>query len=221
MADASYCTLPDVVPFLPAGGLPNPARAATASASGDYVECDGHQLADGDTVTFRAYDGGSLPGGLSEGTTYYVTVTSTSRFQVSTSSGGAVVNLTSAGVDFVFVAELPWAKWIDEAARDCDGIVAAYCGSHVVPVIEPYPRVLVLANAELAAARGLKSTGGAAIDYSAALEAVQKRLAPWAKSLPLRGEARSNTYPANLAITASAGAVDPRGWAPNGNEVLP
>ena len=55
----------------------------------------------------------------------------------------------------------------------------------------------------------------------AKLDAIGARLTRWAKGLPLRGTARSVTSPVNLAVTASAGAVDPRGWATNGNEVLP
>jgi Flp pilus assembly protein TadG len=40
---------------------------------------------------------GSLPGGLSSGTTYYVVSKSGKTFKVSTSSGGSAVNITSSG----------------------------------------------------------------------------------------------------------------------------
>lgn len=213
----AYCTAADVVPFLPSGGLPNPARYCEGSASGDYLESEGHGLSSGAEVTFRAEVGGSLPTGLSAGTTYYAIVLSPSRFQVSTTSGGSAVNLTSAGANFVFSAELPWAQWIEWAERQVD----SFLPPHVVPIVEPIPELVVTAAAELAAMRGLQATAGATIDLGARLDAIGARLTRWAKGIPLRGTPRSTTSPAHLAITASAGAVDPRGWATNGNEVIP
>ena len=60
----AYSTLADVAPFLPSGELPNPARYCEGSASGDYLESDGHGLSDDAEVTFRAETGGTLPTGL-------------------------------------------------------------------------------------------------------------------------------------------------------------
>ena len=85
-----YCATADVSAFLPSGGLPNPARVAEANASEDVIVCDGHGLVVGTAVTFRAEIAGSLPSGLTDGTTYYVqAVVSSSRFRVSATSGGA------------------------------------------------------------------------------------------------------------------------------------
>jgi len=212
-----YSAPADVVPFLPSGGLPNPARYCEGSASGDYLESDGHGLSDDAEVTFRAETGGTLPTGLTAGTTYYVIVVSPSRFRVAATAGGSAINLTSDGENFVFSAELPWAQWIEWSDRQID----SFLPPHVVPIVEPYPAIVVTASAELAATYGLSRTGGATIDLGAKLDQIGQRLARWAKGIPLRGSARSNTSPTNLAITASAGAVDPRGWAVNGNEVLP
>lgn len=216
---SGYCTRADLLAFLPSGGLPNPARVCTGNASGDYLESDQHGLVDDQAVTVRAETGGSLPTGLSAGTTYYAIVTDTARFQLSATVGGAAINLTTAGSNFVFVAELPWSSWIDAAARDVDSFLPA----HVVPVVEGdgYPQILVTANAELAALRGLMATGGATIDYGAKLDAIQTRLTRWAKAIPLRGADRSTQSPVNLAVTASAGATDPRGWAVRGSDVIP
>jgi hypothetical protein len=205
--------------FLPSGGLPNAARVATANATGDYIECDQHGLIDDQEVSFRAETGGTLPAPLVEGTTYYVIEVSTSRFQVSATEGGAAVPLTTAGENFVFWADLPWSAWMDAAARDCDSFLPA----HVVPVVAPYPQILVTANAELAALRGLMATGGATIDYGAKLDTIQTRLTRWSKALPVRGDSRSVTSPVNLAITASAATTDARGWlrTVDGTEVIP
>ncbi len=127
------------------------------------------------------------------------------------------VNITTAGENFVFSAELPWSAWIEWADRQID----SFLPPHVVPIIAPYPAIVVTASAELAATYGLGRTGGSTIDLGAKLDAIGARLTRWAKGLPLRGTAASNTSPVNLAITASAGAVDPRGWASAGNTVLP
>ena len=159
----SYSVAADVTAFLPSGGLPNPARVATGSASGDYIESAAHGLATDDAVTFRAETDGSVPTGLTAGTTYYAIVTSVDRFQASATAGGAAINLTSAGDNFVFSAELPWAAWIDWADRQIDSFLPA----HVVPVVEPYPAIVVTASAELAAWFGLSRTAGAGIDLGA------------------------------------------------------
>lgn len=213
-----YCTRTDLLAFLPSGGLPNPARVATGSSSGDYIECDQHGLVADQAVTFRAEAGGSVPTGLTAGTTYYAIIVSTSRFKVAAAAGGAAIDLTSAGANFVFWTELPWDSWIDVAARDCDSFLPV----HVVPVIAPYPQILVTANAELAAARALIATAGAEIDLGAKLDQIQQRLTRWAKAIPLRGEAKSTQSPVNLALVGSA-STDTRGWASTvkGSEVIP
>lgn len=213
----AYSTRADAVPFLPSGGLPNAARQAYGHASADALECDGHGLADDDEVTFRTEVGGSLPTGLVADTTYYAIVVSPSRFQVAAAAGGAAINLTSDGENFVFASELPWAGWIAWADRQVD----SYLPAHVVPIVAPYPEIVVTASAELTALRGLIATAGSDIDLGARIEAIGARLTRWAKTLPLRGSARETQSPVNLAITASAGATDPRGWASNGNTVLP
>src|SRR5688572_15172495 len=109
---AGYCTREDLSAFLPSGGLPNPARVATASGSGDYFDLDQHGLIEGQPVTLRAHAGGSVPGGLTVGTTYYALVVSTSRFQLAAAPGGLPINLTTDGANFVVRSELPWDKWI-------------------------------------------------------------------------------------------------------------
>ncbi len=213
----AYCTQADVVAFLPSGGLPNPARVATALATSNEFTSDEHGMSAGATVRFRAEVDGELPTGISANTTYYVLEVSSSRFKVSATSGGAEINFTTDGENFVFTAELPWSQWIAWGERQVD----SFLPSHVVPMVAPFPEMVVTATAELAAMRGLQSTGGADIDLGARIDAIGVRLTRWSKGLPIRGVDREIEKPVNLAITASAGATDPRGWAGNGNEVLP
>jgi hypothetical protein len=215
---SGYCTRADVTALLPSGGLPNPARVATGNATADTLESEGHGLALDAEVSFRAEgDDGALPAPLVEGTTYYAIPVSSAHFQVSATQGGSAIPLTTDGVDFVFMADLPFDAWIEAAARDCD----SFLPTHVTPVVAPYPAILVTANAELAGVRGLMATAGASISYGERLDAIRVRLTQWAKTIPLRGAAQSVTSPVNLAITSTAGAADPRGWATCGNDRIP
>lgn len=206
---AGYCTSADVTAFLPSGGLPNPARVATGDAAGDYLECEGHGLATDTPVTLRAEAGGALPSPLAEGTTYYAIAVSSARFRLASSAGGAAINLTTDGDNFVFAAPLPVDEWIAWGARQVD----SFLPPHVTPLVEPYPEIVVTACAELAAMRGLQATGGAQVDLGARLDFVGQRVARWAKGVPVRGTTVQRTQPSYLAIAASAGATDPRGWA--------
>lgn len=206
---AAYCTIADATPFLPAGGLPNPARVAYASASSNALESEGHGLLDGAEVTLRAEVGGSLPAPLVAGTTYYAIAVSPSRFELAATSGGSAIDLTTDGANFVFASELPWAAWLEWGSRQVDSLLP----ENVTPLVaSPFPTIIVTAAAELAAARGVQATSGAAIDLGARIDAVRVRLAPWIKSIPIRGLAQQVHQPANLAITAKGGALDPRGW---------
>lgn len=213
----AYCVLADVVAFLPSGGLPNPGRVATGSASGDYLESNGHGLVANAEVTLRAETGGSVPAGLTAGTTYYAIIVSASRFKLAATSGGAAIDLTADGDNFTYESPLPWAAWIDWADRAVD----SFLPPHVVPLASPLPQVVVTSSAELAAMRGLQATGGAEIDLGARIDAIGVRLTRWAKTMPVRGVDVQTQQPVNLAVTASAGANDPRGWAGNDNTRIP
>lgn len=65
----------------------------TALPSTDFVVCPGHGYASGATVAFF---NGTPPGGLTEGTIYYVSNPTTDQFQVSATLGGSVIDLTAA-----------------------------------------------------------------------------------------------------------------------------
>ena len=213
----AYATEADAIPFLPAGGLPNPARVVEGSASGDYLVCEGHGLEEDAPVTFRAEAGGAVPIGLAEGTTYYAKIVSGSRFQVAATAGGAAINLTTDGSNFVFSTPLPWASWLEWADR----MVDSFLPPHVTPIVSPYPALVVTAAAELAALRGLQAASGASIDLGARLDAIGARLTRWAKGVPVRGVDAQTTQPSFLAVTSAAGASDPRGWAGDDSTRIP
>lgn len=80
------------------GGAQKPFTATTA----DVITCPAHGLVAGDRVVFEAMEGFSLPTGLTEGTSYYVIATglTTDAFEVSTTLGGAAVDITASGFGF-------------------------------------------------------------------------------------------------------------------------
>ena len=214
---SGYCATADVTAFLPAGGLPNSARVATASAAGGYVECEGHGLIADAQVILRSEIGGSLPGGLVAGVTYFAIVVSESRIQLAATAGGSAIVLTTDGSNFVFTSPLPFAAWIEWGARQVDSFLPI----HVIPLQSPFPEIVVTANAELAAMRGLASTAGSDIDLGARIDAVGARVMRWAKGLPVRGVLVQRQQPSTLAITTNAGAYDPRGWGGTDDTRLP
>jgi len=230
---AGYCERTDLLAFLPSGGLPNVARMATANASTNAIELDQHGLVDDQEVVFSADTaaGYSVPGGLTAGTTYYAIIVSTSRFKVAATAGGAAIDLTTAGDTFSVWVELPWSKWIDTGAATCESIIGTYA-AHVLPLVPDtsrwpstngYDPVVVRANAAFAAFEGVGATAGIEVKNQLLdqIREITTRLTEWAKRSPIRGIDASRTSPVNLAITASAGATDPRGWATRGNDVLP
>lgn len=84
----------------------NPTAAQIATATFDFATTDvdtsgetiteiAHGLVNGDEVTFTTT--GTLPAGLSTGTTYYVVGKTDDTFQVSTTFGGSAVNITDQG----------------------------------------------------------------------------------------------------------------------------
>ena len=75
---------------------------ATGFEGDDYFYADGHGFSDGDTVVvFEGNDAVGVPGGLSEGTVYYVRDSAVDRFKLAATSGGVAINLTSTALVFV------------------------------------------------------------------------------------------------------------------------
>jgi hypothetical protein len=79
------------------GGIGAAPRPFTAAA-GTTVTCPGHGLATDDRVVFWQYEGIALPGGITEGTAYFVlTAPTADTFTVSTTQGGSAVTISAAG----------------------------------------------------------------------------------------------------------------------------
>lgn len=75
----------------------------------DQLLSVGHGMADGDRVILWNVFAESLPTGLTEGTVYYVVNSATNTFKVSTTLGGAAVDITAVGG-----GEGHWARVVPE-----------------------------------------------------------------------------------------------------------
>lgn len=70
-------------------------RRCTVDPSANLITCNSHGLVNDDNVVF--YTTGDYPGALDTTSTKYVISATANTFQVSTSSGGAAIDITSAG----------------------------------------------------------------------------------------------------------------------------
>jgi hypothetical protein len=75
----------------PNGGNP---KEFVATPGTDMIASPAHGYADTQPVVFY---GGTVPGGLSEGAVYFVRDSTTDTFKVAATSGGAAIDITSAG----------------------------------------------------------------------------------------------------------------------------
>jgi hypothetical protein len=77
---------------------PQSPRIGTSNAATDAIELSAHGYSADDRVTFQATAGGSLPGGLTPGVSYFVLAAglTADTFRVSLTSGGAAINLTTS-----------------------------------------------------------------------------------------------------------------------------
>jgi hypothetical protein len=75
----------------------------TADVATDFITSPAHGLADTTTIVFY---GGTPPGGLTEGTTYFVRDSTTNTFKVAATSGGVAIDLTSTGDNKCVVSKI-------------------------------------------------------------------------------------------------------------------
>lgn len=89
------------------GAIGDPVFAArpfsAASTASDTIRIPGHGLVATDRIAFFNYEPApDLPGGLTEGTVYFVRSTglTTDEFTIATTSGGAAVDITTLGTGY-------------------------------------------------------------------------------------------------------------------------
>lgn len=206
---AGYCSEADLYTYgLPRGALPNPGQLVTADATTNAFTLGEHGFELDHVVSFRAEAGGSLPAPLAAGTDYYVVPVNHYLFKVAATAGGATIDLTTAGQYVVVISAPPIAGAIEFGARVIDQALVA----HPVPLEAPYPEIIVITNAELAIGKLLNGAEGKSLAQM--VEAAMKRVATWAKGVPLRaGPATPDA--ANVATSAPAPttAGGPSGWS--------
>lgn len=82
-------------PAIDASSLAAATAACTANDGTDVITSVGHGLANGQAV--RLTTTGALPGGLALNTTYWIRDATTDTFKLAATSGGAALDITSAG----------------------------------------------------------------------------------------------------------------------------
>lgn len=83
--------------YAPINGTVQGVGAVDTTLTNDQILSPGHGLVDGDRVQLFNVFGTSLATGLTEGTVYFVVNSATNTFKVSTTSGGAAVDITALG----------------------------------------------------------------------------------------------------------------------------
>lgn len=209
-----YCDPSDVYQYgVPAGSIPNPSRLVDeVDVTDNTITLGDHGLEDDQEVVLRAESGGTMPAPLDDDTTYFAIVVNEHRFSLAASAGGSVIDLTTAGSRLVLIPKLPMAAAIRWASRVLDEEIPA----HAMPLSEgaTIPEVLRITAAELAGWKLTKHAGGDSRTVGQVLDEAQKRIARWAKGIPMRDpNAPSRT---NLAASASAPYRDRRGWSQYG-----
>jgi hypothetical protein len=206
-----YCVRSDLYSFgLPRGTIPNPGRLVlSVDATTNAMALGDHEFATGDPLVFRAEMGGSMPAPLVAGTRYYAIALTDGTFQVSATASGAAIDLTSAGAEVLVSSPLPVEESIEWGAE----VINQALVNHAVPLTAPYPPMVVMANAELAAGKLGLFSGGTAKSLTDMMARTTAQLQAWAKGLSVRGENTAPTERTNLAASASVPYLDSRGWA--------
>lgn len=209
MASDLYCSRADVHRWLPAGEITGWSRlSASAKASSDAIELDGHGLETDDEVTVRAVEGSTLPSPLVEGTTYFAIRVSASRFKLAASAGTAAIDLTTDGVEIVVMKEPPYDAVIEAYSRWADTFLPAHAVPLETPLDDKFALVRMLV-AKLSAKALLNLDGKSSEIVNAEELAAKAQLERFAKGLPVRGDTGTRT---NLAVSSTLTTSDPRGW---------
>jgi hypothetical protein len=191
--------------------LANPGRlCASALASTDRFELDGHGFETDDPIIFRAEAGGTLPPPIVAGTTYYAIRYNEQFFGAAASAAGSAIDLTLDGSAVVVATLLPFDEVLEFYSRFVDPFLPA----HLVPLESPFPVTVTAIVAELTAKKLLILAGQKSESMTETELAAKAQLERWAKAIPLR-DARA-TGPSNLAIAESISGTPARNWDADG-----
>lgn len=209
-----YCQERDLYSFgLPRGSIPNAGRMVErVDLDENWFELGAHGLSTDDAVRFRTDPGGSLPDPLERGATYYARPVDDGHFQLADGPStadppGDVITLATCGECVIMVVPMNAAAAIQFGARVVDEAIPA----HAVELVEPYPEIIKITNAELAAWKLGLVQGVKSVTLADAIEAATLRLQKWAKGVPVRGAQKTQT-PTNKAVAATRPYDDARGW---------
>jgi hypothetical protein len=213
-----YCQQSDLYSFgLPRGAIPNAGRMVErVDLDENWLELGGHGLSLDDAVRFRTDPGGSLPDPVDRGVTYYARPVDDGHFQLADGLStadppGDVVTLATCGECVILVVPMPVEAAIEFGKRVINEAIPA----HAVDLVEPYPEIIVITNAELAAWKLGLVQGVKSATLTDAIDAATKRLERWAKGVPVRGAQKTQT-PTNKAAAATRAYDDARGWNRHG-----
>jgi hypothetical protein len=196
---------------VPRGNLQAVSREiASANTTTNAFELNGHGFEDGDSVTVRAAEGGWLASPLVEDTTYYVKRVDGSRFQLSESSGGAAVDLTTAPSSMFVAAEPPFAELITAVSQWIYDLLPAHARFQSIDAV---PMVLRVLCAELVGKKAMALCGHKSESVDETEKAAMAKLERWSAGLPNRAsvdvvKATSVAVRSTFSTTAS----DSQGW---------
>ncbi len=188
--------------------MPNAGRLAGAvDETAGTIELAGHGLSLNDSVSFRAEAGGSLPSPLAAGVGYFAIPVDDDHFRVALSSGGAALDLYLVGARVIVIVPLPILAKIEWATEVMNDLLPAA----IVPLTSPYPPIVRMTCAEIAAGALGFYSGGVSKSLTDMLDAARKRLERWARGVPIRGT--NAPSPAGLSAAVIAPYADGSGWA--------
>ncbi len=197
---------------LPRGAVANPGRpVALIDPLTDTLTLGEHCFDDGLSVRLRAANGGTLPGGITAGVSYFVKVVDDARFQLEASVGAGPVDILTAGMSVLVVAPVNYKA----ACEWASALVYDMVPAHAVPFTLPVPPILRATAAELAARKIMSVTGsGEPASLMSLYDLALKRVERWATGVPIRDP--NSTEASNLAASAvspTAPLTDRRGWS--------
>ena len=224
MASVVYATREDVYRVgLPRGSLASESRLiSSADPATSRLELEGHGFSASSPVQFQIDTGGVLPAPLALLTVYYVVLVpvggdySESLFQVSATSGGAAITLTTTGTA-PFRGFVPFGLSIDRENENHSRWIDSLLPGEAAPLTAPFPAWVVDTVAKRTAASlvrqlGLGSFQGV-IDEADSVTRDALRLAK--NGIRIRDGGAGAIIPTNLAVVASRMGTQTRNpWEP-------